>query len=269
MVRRQLSGRAKYFRPMTVFACCHAVTPRPVSARVLRAAAAVELIHNVALIVDDILDRSRYRRGRLSLHCRYGFLPALMTAGYMGFAGPQLVAADAYSVRLVAELMQRLGAAECFQWRLRRQPLGVEDWRLVAGEDTGTMFEICARAGTRDDRLLRYGLLLGTLYHGCDDVADVRGTTALGGGSEKDIVDGILTLPAAIAMRDPATAVLLREVSPGTFGETARRLRAALPEAESYLDRLADEAEDEAVRNAPSPDRLVALVRHTRALSSV
>ena len=130
------------------------------------------------------------------------------------------------------------------------------------------MFEICARIGTRDDRLLRYGLLLGTLYHGCDDVADVRGTTALGGGSEKDIVDGILTLPAAIAMRDPATALLLREVRAATVGETAQRLRAALPEAEAYLDRLAGEAEEEAVRNAPYPARLVDLIRHTRALSA-
>jgi geranylgeranyl pyrophosphate synthase len=268
MVRRQLSGRAKHFRPVTVFACYHATTTRPLTGRVLRAAAAVELIHNVALIVDDILDRSRFRRGQLSLHCRYGFLPALMTAGYIGFAGPQLVAADAYSVRLIAELMQRLGAAECFQWRVRRQPLGVEDWRLVAGEDTGTMFEICARIGTRDDRLLLYGLLLGTLYHGCDDVADVRGTTALGGGSEKDIVDGILTLPAAIAMRDPATALLLRNVRQATLGETAARLREALPEAEAYLDRLAAEAEHEAVANAPYPARLVELVRHTRALSA-
>jgi geranylgeranyl pyrophosphate synthase len=269
MVRRQLSGRAKYFRPVTVFACWRSVSTKPPNARVVRAAAAVELIHNVSLIVDDILDRSRYRRGQLSLHCRYGFLPALMTAGYMGFAGPHLVSSDAYSVRLVAELMQRLGAAECFQWRLRRQPLGVEDWRLVAGEDTGTMFEICARVGTRDDRLLLYGLLLGTLYHGCDDVADVRGTTALGGGSEKDIVDGILTLPAAIAMRDPATALLLRAVDAANFGETAGRLRAALPEAEAYLDRLAGEAEDEAIRNAAYPERLVDLVRHTRALSAV
>jgi geranylgeranyl pyrophosphate synthase len=269
MVRRQLSGRAKYFRPMTVFACYRAMTTKPLSARVLRAAAAVELVHNASLIVDDILDRSRYRRGQLSLHCRYGFLPALMTSGYIGFAASQLVATDAYSVRLVADLMQRLGAAECFQWRLRRQPLGVEDWRQVAGEDTGTMFEICARVGTRDDKLLAYGLLLGTLYHGCDDVADVRGTTALGGGSEKDIVDGILTLPAAIAMRDPETALLLRDVRPDTFGETAERLRAALPEAEAYLDRLAREAEHEAVSNASYPARLVDLIRHTRALSAV
>jgi geranylgeranyl pyrophosphate synthase len=269
MVRRQLSGRAKYFRPMTVFACYHATTTKPLSTRVLRAAAAVELNHNVALIIDDILDRSRYRRGQLSLHCRYGFLPALMTSGYIGFSGAQLVATDPYSVRLVAELMQRLGAAECFQWRLRRRPLGVEDWRQVAGEDTGTMFEICARLGTRDDSLLTYGLLLGTLYHGCDDVADVRGTTALGGGSEKDILDGILTLPAAIAMRDPASALLLREVRPETYAETARRLQAALPEAEAYLNRLANETEHEALRHAPYPARLVDLVRHTRALSSV
>jgi geranylgeranyl pyrophosphate synthase len=267
MVRRQLTGRAKYFRPVTVFACYRATTTRPLPTRVLRAAAAVELIHNVSLIVDDILDRSRYRRGQLSLHCRFGFLPALMTAGYVGFAGPQLVASDAYAVRLVAELMQRLGVAECFQWRLRRQPLGVEDWRLVAGEDTGTMFEICARLGTRDDRLRLYGLLLGTLYHGCDDVADVRGATALGGGSEKDIIDGILTLPAAIAMRNPATAVLLRDVRPATFGKAVAQLRQALPEAETYLDRLAAEAEREAGMNASAPARLVELVRHTRALS--
>jgi geranylgeranyl pyrophosphate synthase len=268
MVRRQLSGRAKHFRPVTVFACHYASTTRPPSQRVLRAAAAVELIHNVALIVDDIVDRSRYRRGILSLHCRFGFLPALMTAGYVGFAGPQLVATDPYSVRLLSELMQRLGAAECLQWRLRRQPLGVEDWRAIAGEDTGSMFEICARRGPRHDCLRKYGRLLGTLYHACDDVADVRGTTALGGGHEKDILDGILTLPAAIAIRDPATAVLFRNAGADTFEEIARELRRVLPEADAYLDRLADEAEREAVRNAAYPARVVELIRHTRALSA-
>jgi geranylgeranyl pyrophosphate synthase len=269
MVHRQMSARAKYFRPVTVLACHYAATTRPVPARVLRSAAAIELIHNVALIVDDILDRSRYRRGELSLHCRYGFLPALMTAGYVGFAGAKLVASDAYSVRLLAELMQRLGAAECLQWRLRRQPLGIEDWRVIAGGDTGAMFEICARLGARGDSLSKYGLLLGTLYHGCDDVADVRGTTALGGGSEKDILDGILTLPAAVAMRRPSVALLFRNAGPATFARIAEELRAALPEAEAYLDRLAHEAEVEATRRAAHAGRLIDLLRHTRALSAV
>ena len=267
MIARQMSGRAKHFRPVTLFACHRAVSTRPPTVRTMRAAAAVEIVHNVSLIVDDILDRSRFRRGMLSLHCRYGFLPALMTAGYMSHSATALVADDAYAVRLVSELMQRLGSAECLQWRVRRQPMGVEDWRAVAGADTGSMFEICARLGTRDDRLARYGLLLGTLYHGCDDVADVRGTVALGGGSEKDIIDGILTLPAAIAIRDPETAVLFRAAGPATADAIAERLHASLSEAEAYLDRLAAEAESEARRNAPRWSGLVDLIAHTRALS--
>ena len=190
-----------------------------------------------------------------------------MTAGYITSASSKMVAADAYSVRLLAELMQRLGVAECLQWRLRRQPLGVEDWRAIAGEDTGSMFEICARLGTRDDRLRKFGRLLGILYHGCDDVADVRGTAALGGGSEKDIQDGILTLPAAIAVRDPETALLFRNKTPETFEAISEKFRLALPEAEDYLDKITAEAEAEALGNARFPELLLALIRHTRALS--
>ena len=265
MVERQLAGRAKRYRPATVFACRRATSSGPPPDEVVRSAAAIELLHNVALIVDDILDRSRYRRGVLSLHCRYGFLPALMTSGYIGFSASALVADDPYAVRLLAELMQRLGVAECLQWRLRRRPLGVEDWRAIAGEDTGSMFEICAVLGARSERLRRYGHLLGVLYHGCDDVADVRGTAALGGGSEKDIADGILTLPAALAIRDPETAVLFdRRDALDAFAE---RLVDALDDAEAYLDRIASEAEHEAREHARSPGRLLELVAYTRELS--
>jgi geranylgeranyl pyrophosphate synthase len=268
IVRHQLSGRAKYFRPVTIFACHRALHPQPPDEALIRRAAALELIHNVSLIVDDILDRSRFRRQKLALHCRFGFLPALMTSGYMTAGASALVADDAYSVAKLAELMQRLGVAECMQWRLRRRPLGVEDWRTIAGEDTGSMFEICACLGTRDDRLLRFGQLLGTLYHGCDDVADVRGSAALGGGSEKDILDGILTLPAAIAVRDPAVAALFERREPETLPLLTQKLASALPEAERYLDRIAAEAEAEARANAAHPQGLLDLIGHTRTLSA-
>ena len=48
MVRRQLSARAKYFRPVTVFACHYATTAKPVPARVLRSAAAVAISVTIA-----------------------------------------------------------------------------------------------------------------------------------------------------------------------------------------------------------------------------
>jgi geranylgeranyl pyrophosphate synthase len=267
MIQEQLSGRAKYFRPVTIFACHRSVSDKPPSELTLTSAAGLEILHNVSLIVDDILDRSRYRRGKLSLHCRFGFLPALMTSGYMTSAASRLVADDPYSVRLLAELIQRLGVAECLQWRLRRHALGTEDWRMIAGEDTGSMFEICARLGTRDERLRKFGRLLGILYHGCDDVADVRGTTALGGGSARDIEDAILTLPVAVAVRDPETALLFRNACPENRAALTAKLVEALPDAENYLDEVAAEAEAEATRNAKHPERLLALIRDTRLLS--
>ncbi len=264
-LERQLSGRAKRYRPVTTFACHRAMQTRRPPDEVVRSAAAVELVHNVSLIIDDILDRSRSRRGMTSLHCRFGFLPALMTSGYLSFSATALVADDPYSVRLLAELMERLAVAECAQWRLRRQPLGVEDWRAIAGEDTGSMFEVCARLGTRDRRLARFGQLLGLLYHGCDDVADVRGCAALGGGSEKDIADGILTLPAALAIRRPDAARLFaRKDAIEAFTE---RLIDTLDDAEDYLDRIAIEAQDEAREHARSPARLLDLIAFTRELS--
>lgn len=267
MVRSQMAGPAKYFRPATAFACYRSVTGNAPPPRLLFGVLTIELTHNVTLIIDDILDRSRYRRGQLALHCRFGFLPALMAAGYISSAGSILAASDKLSVCLQAELLQRLAVAECLQWRLRRQPLGVEDWRLIASEDTGSMFEICARLATRNDRLRKFGNLLGMLYHGCDDVADVRGSVALGGGVDSDIEDGILTLPAAIAVRHPETALLFRQGGPKASRALAPRLADALPEAEEYLDKIAGEAETEAAANAIYPDLLIELVHYTRLLS--
>jgi geranylgeranyl pyrophosphate synthase len=267
-LRWQLLSSAKYFRPLTVFACYRSASARIVPTSVMWSAVALELVHNVSLIVDDILDRSRFRRGRLTLHCRFGELRAWMTAGYLTAGAFAMVAGDDYATRLLAELMQRLGVAECVQWRLRRRPLTVTDWRAIAGEDTGSMFEICARLGTRDSRLRRFGRLLGILYHGCDDVADARGAKALGGGGEEDLRDGILTLPAAFALRDPRIATLFRGPLNGNARRVRRKLEEVLPQAERYLDDLAAEATGEALRHAEQPSALVTLVRHTRGLSA-
>lgn len=264
----QFLGRSKYFRPVTLFACHTAMNDAPVGADTIRAAAAIEMVHNVSLIVDDILDRSRFRRGVLTLHCRFGHLPALMASGYITADAFELVDDNPFAIKRIAELFRRLAAAETLQWRLRRQPLGVEDWRIIATEDTGSMFEAAACLGTGDEKLRYYGRMLGMLYHGCDDVGDVKGAVALGGGGEEDLRDGILTLPAAIAIRDPEVALLFRNPTPEGLQILLGKMEAALPVAEKYLDGIAAEAEAEAVRVARAPERLIALVRNTRRLSA-
>jgi geranylgeranyl pyrophosphate synthase len=262
------SGTPKHFRPLTVFACHRALYDTPSSAAV-EAAFAIELMHNMSLIIDDVLDASDERRGVATVERRFGRLPALMASGYLvadAFAG---CSADPLAVRHLSELLRRLGSAECLQWRLRRQPLGVEDWRRIAGEDTGSMFEICAVLGARSERLRRYGHLLGVLYHGCDDVGDQRGLDALGGGGEEDIRDGILTLPAALAIRDPAVRELfvVDDDDRDRLAKLAAAIRAQLDEAEAVLDEIAESARAEARAFAARPEPLVELVDEVRQLS--
>lgn len=276
-LRWQFEGSAKYFRPLTIFTCYRAAWQGAVTAAVIQTALVLEMFHNVSLIIDDIVDKSTHRRGKPTLHCRFGELPALMVSGYIVADGYDIISEDhcgdpefvRYNIRLLSELMKRLAVAECMQWRLRREPLGVEDWRRIAGEDTGSMFEVCACLGARSERLRKFGHLLGVLYHGCDDVGDVRGAKALGGGGEEDLRDGILTLPAALAIRDPAVGSAFRNPDP-THAELARLAQAfaaQLPEAERCLDQIAHEAKEEANRSCRDPGPLLALVDYTRQLS--
>ena len=264
-----LSGQPKHFRPLTLFACHRATHPMPPDDRVVASAFVVELVHNMSLVIDDILDASETRRGLATLHTKFGRLPALMASGYLVADAFDTAAHDPFVVNHIAELVRRLGSAECLQWRLRRQPLGVADWRRIAGEDTGSMFEVCAVLGARSQTLREFGHLLGVLYHGCDDVGDLRGLEALGGGGEEDIRDGILTLPAALAIRETSVRerFLMQDEDVERLEALATAYRAQLDEAERVLDKIADGAREEAERFAIDPKPLLSLVDHVRQLS--
>jgi geranylgeranyl pyrophosphate synthase len=264
-----LSG-SKYFRPLTIFSCFRASkqgATGPIPERILQSALVIELFHNVSLIIDDIVDRSDTRRGRATMHTKFGELGALMNSGYIVAEGYLQLKDDLQGIALFSELLKRLGVAEVMQWRLRRKPLGVEDWRLIAGEDTGSMFEVCACLGDRSGNLRHYGALLGLLYHGCDDVGDVKGLAALGGGGEEDLRDGILTLPAALAIRDPVAAELFCNPEGRDLAELGRAFVAQLPEAEAYLDSIAAEGGRAAHDFSANPAPLLALIEQTRQLS--
>ncbi len=263
----QFIGGSKYFRPLTVFSCYRGTCDGEIPSSVIRSALLIECFHNVSLVIDDVVDHSQYRRNRQTLHTKFGQLPSLMISGYIVADGYRMAGGDVQVIELLSELLKRLAVAECLQWRLRRQPLGVEDWRKIAGEDTGSMFEVAACLGDRSERLRKFGALLGLLYHGCDDVADVRGTTALGGGGFDDLRDGILTLPAALAIRDPEIARVFCNPGENDLGELARAFQTKLPEAEAYLDSIAEEARTEAQLFAANAEPLLALINQTRQLS--
>src|SRR5436305_834257 len=111
------AGSPKHFRPLTLFACHRAMHDTP-TAEAVDAAFAIELVHNMSLIIDDVLDSSIERRGVATVEYRFGRLPALMTSGYLVADAFDALAEDLFATRRLAELIRRLGAAECLQWRL-------------------------------------------------------------------------------------------------------------------------------------------------------
>lgn len=367
MLDHQFTGLSKFFRPLTIFGCHYAMHDTPVPDRLIVTAQAVEMLHNVTLIIDDLVDGSDERRGKSTLHVDYGELTAYMVAGYITADAYELVArrllsevedllglsddtyprlgehrpdagfrrADAvdvhrnsaldvdglasealrkaldeagpvrFDLRLLSELVRRLCVAECIQWANRggagthadrvtkdpksrpchvgrleapaQRPLGLADWRLLAREDTGCMFEICAVLGARSQRFRRFGRLLGMLYHGCDDVADVSEAERLGGGKDEDVRDRILTLPAALAIQhSPRVASLFYCEEPATTPEAVKTqdaellaaYKARLPDAEAELDNIRRQLDEEIVAlGVPRPEELRALADSVRTLS--
>ncbi|MGE3848018.1 MAG: polyprenyl synthetase family protein [Gammaproteobacteria bacterium] len=263
----QFGAGSKYFRPLTSFAVHMAKHGTRPTRECIIAAAAVEMLHNMSLVIDDILDESEFRRSKRTLHAQFGPLPGLMTAGIITADAFDIARNNPYLVSALAELVRRLGVAECRQWRTRRSAASLKDWYLIAGEDTGTMFEICANVALGNDEMRRFGRLLGTLYHGCDDVSDVLGSTALGGGGVEDMRDGIITLPMSIAIQDPATAAAFTRGAPQDLELLSGAVRRVLPAAIAELDRIAAEARAEAARRCPYTEVLNALIDHTRALA--
>jgi geranylgeranyl pyrophosphate synthase len=328
LLQWQFDCDAKYFRPLTVFSCFRAVSNEEVPDRLIVSAQVVEMVHNVTLIIDDIVDKSTQRRGKDTLWVYAGNdeLTAYMVAGYILADGYDIIARqlldereeprggleielprprrrrrgaapDArksdldrtgligkrvcdelnrlgpvrYDLRLLSELVKRLAIAECVQWKNRKQPLRLADWHYLAREDTGSMFEICAALGARSHRLRRFGRLLGMLYHGCDDVADLREARDLGGTGDEDLQEGILTLPAALAIEADSRIEALfckPQRSRADFETLHGAFVDKLEAAEAELDRLLTLAVDEAeAAQSCAPDYLVALAMHTRRLS--
>ena len=196
-------------------------------------------------------------------------LPALMVSGFIVAEGYRLSADDPHDIALFSDLLKRLGVAECAQWRLQRQPLGVKDWLMIAGEDTGSMFKTCACLATRDDRLRKFVHLLGVVYHGCGDVEDVKGLESLGGGGKEDLRDGIATLPASPAIRNPQISALFCKSEPilADLEWISAATIAARPDAEPKLDDMARATKWEAQLHTAQPQTLFKLVDYTRDLS--
>jgi geranylgeranyl pyrophosphate synthase len=208
-----LAAGGKRLRPMLVFICAGDV----VTDDLVRAAAAVELLHMATLVHDDVLDAAPLRRGRPTVFARGGASAATATGDLLfSRAFAELAATgDADAVRVLSAASSALARGELMQrddaWSDDVTPARyLERCELK----TARLFEAACRLGAllgrpgsgATDGLGAFGSRIGIAFQIFDDVLDVSGPTERTGKPRgTDLLDGTVTLPLILARRrDPS-----------------------------------------------------------------
>ena len=108
-------------------------------------AVGVELVHNASLVVDDIIDRSKLRRGTESAWAAYGHGSAIIASdGLLGEAF-ELFSADPRAMESVSRALVELGEGEALE--LVDQPASEAEYMDLARRKTGALFRTAAELG--------------------------------------------------------------------------------------------------------------------------
>ena len=257
-----VAAGGKRLRPLlVVLASESAGGPSPAGEeRMIRAAVAVELVHNATLVHDDLIDGAPLRRGRPTVAAAAGRRAAVATGDLLfsrAFAelarnedAEQLRALSAASSALAeGELLQREDA-----WAAH---VAVERYLRRCELKTAALFEAACRLGALNaadgsaelaEALGAFARRIGLAFQMLDDILDVSGPVERTGKSRgTDLLDGTVTLPFILAReRDSALAgVELRALGgPAQAEELCERIAAtgALDEARERALTIVGEA---------------------------
>lgn len=218
VVADALAPPAKRMRPRLVLLAFEAAGGARI-ADVLDAAVAIELVHASSLLVDDVVDEARVRRGRPAAHVRHGPRAALLAAGWLLNDAQRRIARDGEDEelwRVTREAVASVLEAEALAME-RGDAVAFEDWLEIARGKTGALFLAAADAGSRcaggDDAttraLRRFGMSLGVAFQAADDLLDVAGDLARTGKDARDLAEGAPNLARAVGV-DEARSVAAR-----------------------------------------------------------
>lgn len=171
---------------------------------------ALELIHNGTLVHDDIIDEDLLRRGKPSVHVKFGGKRAVLTGDILLSLGLRYAAetGNIEIVRILSETASKMVQGVALQTFLRRRPVSEERYLEIAYLKSGAMFEASAILGGllstgQRDRVALLGELgknFGVAYQIRDDIAGVFSDSSLGKPPGSDIINGDPNLPLIYAV---------------------------------------------------------------------
>jgi geranylgeranyl pyrophosphate synthase len=260
-----IAAGGKRLRPLLVLLA--AGEPEGDDTGLIRAAAAVELVHSATLVHDDVLDAAALRRGRPTVWAQSGRLGATATGDYLfARAFGELAANERVDeIRVLSAASSALADGELLQREdAFRADVGIDRYLYRCELKTARLFEAACELGALETggpahELGRFGRRIGLAFQLLDDVLDVSGPVHRTGKPRgTDLLDGTITLPFILAReRDPAL-LRARPETPAEAAAVCDRIVAtgALDEARDRALRIVEEAK----RELPWPDAAFEMV---------
>lgn len=212
----QMAGHAllapgKMLRPVLLLTSAEATGGD--SSQLLPAALAVEYLHVATLVHDDIIDGDELRRGRPTVHARYGKADALVTGDFLilnVLTALSECAAEPAAVLEAARVLAGAGADVC-RGQVRETGMAgdlhcpVGDYEEMAALKTGALFRGACRAGAilggatgeHTDAVTRYAEHLGVGFQIFDDLLPYLGDST-GKPATSDVANLRPTYPVLV-----------------------------------------------------------------------
>lgn len=194
--RHLCQAGGKMIRPMMCLMACEAVGGKKEDA--LYSAAALEMTHTFTLIHDDIMDNDLMRRGRPSVHAKYG-IPTAILAGDLLFSKAYEVC-DTKTVHILAKATSEICEGQEMDMSFEeRTDVSEEEYLMMIKKKTAVLLKASMEAGSligggsekQIKSLGTFGLSLGMAFQIQDDILGMTADEKkLGKKVGNDIIEG-------------------------------------------------------------------------------
>lgn len=169
--------------------------------------ALVETIHTASLIHDDIIDHSDVRRGRPTVHARWGSNITVLLGDYLYIKTLNLAVQSKHReiIQILTDTSAQMIEGELYEYYVSRNlRLSENDYLDILDKKTASLFSsscligaiLCDSSENERGLLAEYGRYLGMAFQIIDDLLDYTGDIeTLGKPVLCDLEEGRITLP--------------------------------------------------------------------------